>query len=62
MIDPTNLPATEWLAELEISEAQADAGDIVSGDVVMAELRASLARLEGKNSRPVTQRGAGLHH
>jgi hypothetical protein len=53
MIDPTNIPATEWLADLEISEAQAEAGDIVPGDivpgeVVMAELRASLARLEAR--------------
>jgi hypothetical protein len=62
MIDPTNRPATEWLAELEISEAQADGGDILPGDVVLADLRASLARLEGKSSRPVARRGVGLHH
>ena len=37
-------------ADLEISEVQLAAGDIVSGDAVMAELRASLARFKDKKS------------
>jgi hypothetical protein len=49
MSDPTNRPVSDWLADLEISEAQAEAGDVVSGEVVMAGLEACLARLEAKH-------------
>ena len=48
MRDPTNRPLADLLADLEISEAQLAAGDIVSGEAVLAELRASVARLEAK--------------
>jgi len=48
MSDPTNRPISEWLADLEISEAQAAAGDFVSGEKVLADLQASIARLEAK--------------
>ena len=48
MSDPTKRPISDWLADLEISEAQAAAGDFVSGEEVLADLQASIARLEAK--------------
>jgi hypothetical protein len=48
MSDPTNRPLSEWLADLEISEAQIAAGDFVPGENVLVDLRASVARLEAK--------------
>jgi hypothetical protein len=54
MNDPTNRSVSDWIADLEISEAQAAAGDVVSGEAVLAELKASIARLEAKqrNTQP----------
>lgn len=48
MRDLTNRPLADLLADLEISEAQLAAGDVISGEAVLAELRASIARLEAK--------------
>jgi len=48
MSDPTNRPVSEWLADLEISEAQAAAGEFVPGEKVLADLHASIARLGAK--------------
>ena len=48
MNDPTKRPISDWLADLEISEAQAAAGDFVSGEKVLADLQAGIARLEAK--------------
>jgi hypothetical protein len=48
MTDPTKRTVEDIAAELEISEAEADAGDVVSGEVVLAKLRASMARLKAK--------------
>jgi len=45
MSGPTNRPVSEWLADLEISEAQAAAGEFVPGKKVLADLQASIARL-----------------
>ena len=39
-----------WLESLERSEAQLAAGEIVSGDNVMRELHASVARMEAKRA------------
>jgi len=48
MSDPTNRPVSEWVADLEISEAQAAAGEFVPAEKVLADLQASIARLEAK--------------
>lgn len=48
MSEPTDSPVSEWLADLEISEAQAAAGEFVSGEKVLADLKASIARLKVK--------------
>ncbi|HWK48217.1 MAG TPA: hypothetical protein VNT30_26075 [Stellaceae bacterium] len=48
MTDPTKRPLSEWLTDLDISEAQADAGDVVSAETVLQQLHESIARLEAK--------------
>lgn len=48
MADPTNRPLADLIADLDISDAQRAAGDIISGERVLADLRASVARLEAK--------------
>jgi hypothetical protein len=45
---PTNLTLDDWIAALDRSDAQIAAGDIVSGELVLAELQASLDKLETK--------------
>jgi hypothetical protein len=56
-------PAMPTLAELEealaISEAQLDAGDLISADEILAEEQAVLARLEA-NEQQQRRRGALL--
>jgi hypothetical protein len=46
MDDHTNPVPAEWLEALEESDADIAAGRIVSGEAVIRELYASLARLE----------------
>ena len=46
--DPIKLTLDDWIADLEISEAELAVGDIVSGDEIAAEARATLAWLETK--------------
>jgi len=58
--DPTNRPVSDWLADLEISEAQAAAGDVVPAEAVLAALRDSLAKLEA-NHVPPAQRKVAPH-
>lgn len=48
MSDPTNHRPTDWLADLEISEAQLAAGQTVGIEPALQRLRASIARLEAK--------------
>lgn len=48
MSDPTNLTLADLMADLEASEAEIEAGEIVPAEIVFAELEASLARLEAK--------------
>ena len=48
MSDPTNRRPTDWLADLEISEAQLEAGQTVPIEPVLQRLRDSIARLEAK--------------
>ncbi len=48
MKNPENRSLVDLLADLEISEAQLAAGDILSGDKVLEDLRASITRLETK--------------
>ena len=54
MDDPTRRPVSDWIADLEASEAELEAGLFVSGDEIMRELQASLARLEAKQEKPRT--------
>ncbi len=61
MNDPTKRTLADLIADLDISEAQVAVGDIVSGEEVLAELRASLARLEAKQ-RNVRRREAMPRH
>jgi hypothetical protein len=56
MTDPTNRPIADLIADLAISEAEVEAGDIVPGEVVFAELEARLARLKAKQRLPVEPR------
>ena len=46
MNDPTNRPVSDWLADLDASDADLAAGRIVPGEVVMARLQAALERYE----------------
>jgi hypothetical protein len=48
MDEHTKPAPSDWLAALEESEADVVAGRIVSGESVIRDLRASLARLEAK--------------
>jgi hypothetical protein len=48
MNDPTHRTLSDLIADLEASEAELAAGDLVPGEVVLAELRESIARLEAK--------------
>ena len=58
MADPTKRPLSEWVADLEISEAQVAAGDTVSIESVLAELDESIKRLEEKRRHPPSGREA----
>jgi hypothetical protein len=46
MDEPTSPVPADWLAALDESDADVAAGRIVSGESVMRDLYASLARLE----------------
>ena len=46
--DPTKLTLDDWIADLDAADAGIDAGDIVPGEVVLAELEQQLARLEAR--------------
>ncbi len=48
MIDPTNRSLSEWLADLEESEAEVDAGLSVPLAPALERLRESIRRLEAK--------------
>ena len=51
-MDDNSLPApvpAEWLDALGRSEAQLAAGQIVTGEEIMRELRESISRLEAKH-------------
>ena len=59
MSDPTNRPLSDWLADLEISEAELAAGDTVPLASVLAELDESMKRLKDKRQRPPGRAAAG---
>jgi predicted transcriptional regulator len=50
MSDPTSLTIDDMVAALARSEADIEAGRIVPGETVVAELRASIARMEAKQT------------
>lgn len=58
MSDPTRRPLSDLIADLDISEAEYAAGDLVAGEIVMDELRASISRLEAKQRDTDEARGA----
>jgi hypothetical protein len=49
MEDPTKRPISEWLKDLEESEAQVDAGLTVALEPVLERLRESIRLLETKS-------------
>ena len=57
MEEPTRPAPADWLAALDESDADLAAGRIVSGESVIRELYASLARLETA-AEPDRQQGA----
>jgi hypothetical protein len=58
---PTNLPLEDWIADLEISEAQHDRGETVPMAPVMQRLRDSIEQLEARR-REKTPRTATRQH
>jgi hypothetical protein len=48
MSDPTNRRPTNWLADLEVSDAQLEAGQIAPIEPALQRLLDSIARLEAK--------------
>lgn len=46
--DPTKLTLDDWLADLKMSEAEVDVGELVPGEVVMATIQAAIGRLEAR--------------
>jgi hypothetical protein len=58
MSDPTNRSVSDWLADLEISEAQAAAGNVVPAEAVLARLRDNLAKLEADHEPPAQRKVA----
>ena len=50
MTDPTKRTIADWIADLDASEAEADAGLTVPGEVVRQHILDSLARLEAKKA------------
>jgi len=57
MMDPTKRPLSEWIADLEESEAQVDAGLTVPLAPALERLRESIRRLEAR-AGDETRRGA----
>jgi len=59
MTDPTKRPISEWEADIAISMAQIDIGDVVSPEPVLQRIRDTIARLEANhidNHRVVRRR------
>jgi|GEM_PF-3977348 hypothetical protein len=50
--DPTNLTLDDWIAALDRGDADIAGGNIVPGETVRAELRASIARMEAELKSP----------
>lgn len=48
MTDPTSRSREEMLDDLDASDAEIEAGDLVPGEVVLAEIQAAIDRLEAK--------------
>ncbi len=60
MNEPINTPPADWLGDIAESEAQLAAGQVVSGESVLQELRDGIAQLKaqltGNRQRPAAQR------
>ena len=48
MADPTNRTREDMLADLEASDAEAMASDLVPGETVLAAIQAAIDRLEAR--------------
>ena len=46
MTDPTKLTMDDWIADLDASDAEVEAGLFVEGEVAVEKLRAALERME----------------
>jgi hypothetical protein len=53
--DPTKLTLDDWLADLEISEAEAARGGSVPLEPVLQRLRDSIARMEARQAGQLVQ-------
>jgi hypothetical protein len=61
MIDPTKRPLTDILADLDASDAEVVAGDVVAAEVVFADLETRLARLEGTELHSIVTPATSRH-
>jgi hypothetical protein len=48
MMEPTNRPLADWIADFDASDAEYDAGVLIPGETVMAEIQSALDQLEAK--------------
>jgi len=55
--DPTNLSLDDWITELDLSDAEIDAGLYVPAEDVKAKLRAALAQMQATSRPKVPRRG-----
>jgi len=60
MIDPTNRPVADWLDDIAESEAELEAGMLVPGETVIAEIEAAIARLDAKLSKSRPRKAAPI--
>jgi hypothetical protein len=58
MKDPTNRTREEMLADLDISDAEVEAGEIVPGEVVLESIQAAIDRLEARLARATPRKAA----
>jgi hypothetical protein len=47
-MEPTNRPLADWIADFDASDAEYDAGDLIRGETIIAEVESALDQLEAK--------------
>ncbi len=48
IMEPTNRPLADWIADFDASDAEYDAGDLIRGETIIAEVESALDQLEAK--------------